>query len=467
MSEGHSPEAVHVPLLVGETSGRVEVPLAGLPEGIGAFTIPRKGPDGDRVPRDRRGRTRVREADLVSEGPVEAFLPPAGLSTAELAWVLETGSSRRWQTIEGKFGDRAWPVSLDLIRAGGVVMRCDVSDPRTYQPRSWRLTHAWAAQAADLLREMRGQPVPCVARADLLQLMEGIQGLAAERAFLSAVPADAPLRVPTGSCARTGAWPVYDAAIRAACFWWQRQVPGGRPPTMAEIAGKALGGSHNWTPARKLAFANVIGKPLDEAVDKAEYEICVRGPLRWSVGSVAADALEGKPWIGLPSQGIRLVGRIERNARGVLVVENSDTFKQVCLLPDLTDRWLCVWGKGSVADDIVAFLRTMSDLPIAAWCDLDAYGIQIVSDLARRLERDITPIAMSVHLYVNGTKYSPDDLSDSHRVAKKMALEGIDSLRDLAKEIAASGGLGCEQETLYDEVLPTLAKNLFMLEREK
>jgi Wadjet protein JetD, C-terminal len=84
-------------------------------------------------------------------------------------------------------------------------------------------------------------------------------------------------------------------------------------------------------------------------------------------------------------------------------------------LPHLTDRWLCVWGKGSVADGIVAFLKSMSDLPIAAWCDLDAYGIRIVSDLGRRLERDITPIAMSVDLYVNGTKYSPDDLPESQR----------------------------------------------------
>jgi len=38
-----------------------------------------------------------------------------------------------------------------------------------------------------------------------------------------------------------------------------------------------------------------------------------------------------------------------------------------------------------------------------------------------------------------------------------MTTESIESLRDLARAISASGGLGCEQETLYDEVLPTLA----------
>ena len=92
MPEAHYPQPVHVPLLIGETFGRVEVPLAGLPQGIAAYTVPRKGPGGDRVPVDRKRRTRVREADLVSESPVEAFLPPAGLSSAELAWVLKTRS---------------------------------------------------------------------------------------------------------------------------------------------------------------------------------------------------------------------------------------------------------------------------------------------------------------------------------------------------------------------------------------
>ncbi|MEU7638907.1 MULTISPECIES: hypothetical protein [unclassified Streptomyces] len=32
----------------------------------------------------------------------------------------------------------------------------------------------------------------------------------------------------------------------------------------------------------------------------------------------------------------------------------------------------------------------------------------------------------------------------------------IPALRDLAEEIARTGGHGCEQETLYDDVLPTL-----------
>jgi hypothetical protein len=464
MPDNQPPQTVHVPLLIGEAFGRVEIPLAGLPDGVAAFTIPKKDLDGDvRVPVDRKGRIHPKEADLIATQPMEAFAPPTGLSTAHLRWILETGSIRRWPTVKGNLGERAWPISVDLVRAGGVVIRCAISDVRTWEPRSLRLTHAWAAQAEDLLREIRGLPVPRVARADLMAVMAEIPELGDEATLLAAVSGDVPLHVPPRSRTGAGAWTAYEAGIRAACYWYQRQASGDRRLTEREVAAQALGGSKKWTTAGKAAFANVLGRPLDVLLDKAESEIRVRGPLCWTVGSVAVNAAIAHPWIGLPSQGIRLVGRIEHQARGVLVVENSDTFQQACTLPGITDWWLCVWGKGSVTDGVVAFLKTLTSVPIAAWCDLDAYGVRIVSDLARRVGREITPVGMSVDLYTNGTKYRPDDLPESKRVAEQMAIDGIESLRDLARSIAASGGLGCEQETLYDQVLPALAKELFKL----
>ena len=255
-------------------------------------------------------------------------------------------------------------------------MRCQV-DLLNYVPRAWRLTQAWASQATDLLQELRRRVPPDTARAQLRSLMRDVPELAEERALLSNVEAGSPLRVPIGSRTQGNLWPVYEAAIRAASIWWPAQSTGQRRLTKRELAAKALGGSKNWTPARQQAFENLIGMAFDEAVDKAEYEIRVRGPLTWSVGSVIADASKGKPWIGLPTEGVRLVGRIQRSARGVLVVENSDAFQQVCQRQDISDSWLCVWGKGSVADGVTAFLKSMNDLPIAIWCDLDAYGIRI------------------------------------------------------------------------------------------
>jgi hypothetical protein len=137
----------------------------------------------------------------------------------------------------------------------------------------------------------------------------------------------------------------------------------------------------------------------------------------------------------------------------------------VCMhCPEVTDRWLCIWGKGSATSGVVAFLTVMSDVPIAVWGDLDAYGVQIVTNLAERLGRDITPVAMTADLYAGGTKYKPDDLDDAKQAAEKMTADGLPALRGLAQAITRAGGLGCEQETLYDKVLPTLAEQLTAIE---
>jgi hypothetical protein len=464
MADDRSPRAVPVPLLLGEAAGRVRIPLAGLPDGVIAVTVPRKDPEGAaRIPVDRKGRPGWREADLVAEQPTQAFMPPAELNPRELAWFFETKDHRRWQAIETKFGDRAWSLVAALIRDGGAVVRVSVSDIKNWKPRTLRLTHAWAEQAVDLLREMRGQPVPGEARAALLEIMAGVPELSDEAEFLAVVSHDAPLRVPDRSRTGTSAWTVYDAAIRTAAYFLQHQRPDS-PLTEREVAAHALPDSKEWTPARRTAFELLVGESAGDRLSAMEHDIRVRGRLRWSVGPVVADAMRGYPWIGLPSGGIHVIGQIERDVRGVLVVENADTFQYVCLRPDVTDTWLCVWGRGSTTDGVLNFLKTMNDLPIAAWCDLDARGIEIVTELAGRLGREITPVGMGVELFVDGKQYVPKNLADSLKVAKKMTVDGHPALQDLAKAIVASGGLGCEQETLYDDVPPTLARELAKLE---
>lgn len=101
------------------------------------------------------------------------------------------------------------------------------------------------------------------------------------------------------------------------------------------------------------------------------------------------------------------------------------------------------------------------NLPIAAWCDLDAYGIRMIYNMQKDIRRPITPVGMSVDLWRSGTKLDQTDerLAKARKVAAQMVAEGPPALRELAAAIAGTGAC-CEQETLYRHVLPSLSSTL-------
>ncbi|MEU2120087.1 Wadjet anti-phage system protein JetD domain-containing protein [Streptomyces sp. NPDC016459] len=450
-------------LLIGEAHGRETVPLRDLPPGITAVTLPRVVKDGDdtiqvRVPKDRKQRVKPRQVDLVADHPVSPYDPPPALTPRQLAKVLETRSTKRWSTIEADLGDNAWQTTVDLIRCGAVILRCDVVNVTGYSPRSWTLTHSWAELAEDKLAELKGRSRPEDLHRDLLQLMSGIPQLANEHTLLANTPPGRVLKVPAETATRAEDWRVYELAVRAASTWWPAQSQP-RKITAKELAGRSLRDTKStWTPARQQAFSNLIGVPFDQAVDKADTDLRIRGPLQWRVGTVIADTAACDPWLALPARGVQALGMISCNARGVFIVENEDTFEQICKIPEITDTWLCVWGKGYATNGLIELLRTLDWLPLVAWGDLDAHGIRIISNLADRVGRPVTPVAMTVDLYQAGVKYiqPPEKLAGNRELASQLAQEAVPALRDLAGEIARAGGEGCEQETLYDEVLPAL-----------
>ena len=451
------------PLLIGEAHGREPVPLRNLPTGVIAVTVPRITKDSDdtvhvRVPRDPRQRVTPRQVDLVADRPASPYDPPPALTARQLIKVLETKSAKRWPTIQAVLGDNAWQLTADLIRCGAVILRCDVVNATGYSPRSWTLTQSWAELAEDKLAELKGRPHPQDLHRELLQSMSGTPQLAHEYARLANTPPGRVLKIPEGTSTRAEDWRVYEVAIRAASIWWPAQDEP-RKITAKELAGRSLRDTKStWTPARQQAFSNLIGIPFDQAVDQADTELRIRGPLQWRVGTVIADAAACNPWLALPARGVRALGMISCDAQGIFLIENEDTFEQVCKIPEIVDTWLCVWGKGYATDGLAEFLRGLDGLPLAAWGDLDAHGIRIISNLADRVGKPITPVAMTLDLYRAGTKYrqDPAKLEGNRKLATQLAREGIPALRDLAEEIARSAGEGCEQETLYDAVLPAL-----------
>ncbi|WP_167459186.1 MULTISPECIES: Wadjet anti-phage system protein JetD domain-containing protein [Streptomyces] len=402
--------------------------------------------------------------DLVPADEVPLYGPPEGLSPSHLVWVLDS-RRREWASVVKRFDIQAYEVAADLVRCGAVVLRCEVGELlQLGRPVRWRLTQAWQEQAEDRLAELRRARDPRRARRDLLQVMESVEQLAQERQLLAAVPEEAGLVVPAGNRVSTAAWSVFEAAVRAAAQWWELRGQGEKEVTLKQLAAHALGGSKTWTAQQQVGFANLIGMDFEDAVREEDTDLRVKGPLSWRIGEVAADAAVAQPWVGLPSQGIRVIGQAHCSARGVLVIENSDTFGAVCRrLPELTSQWLCLWGAGYARDQLVMFLQWLQPRPIVAWCDLDADGIGIIHDLSRRLGAPVHAVGMDVDLWRQGPyrrRKNPEQekaLDAEHAAALAQHVTG--PLRQLALAVAESGE-SREQETLYTSVLPRLPELL-------
>lgn len=453
-----------VELILGEKDGRVPAPVGGLPPGVMAVSVPVRRDGRSHPPRDRHGRLKIREVDLVADGPVEVFAPPAGLSQRELAFVL-AAARRKWSTAVGFLGEqRGWEIAVELVQCGGMVVRCGLSDNLDLTvPLSWRLSKAWEAQAVDRLDEIRGRRNPDEVRKELLALMVPVAELAAEHARLAACEPGTPLRVPEDSATLTRAWRVYEDAIRAAAFWWPRRSAG-ESLTAKSLASQAWHNSKGWTTERELAFANLVGMSFDQAVTKADTELRLRGPLLWRVGQVAANAAVATPWVAVPAHGLHVAGIVGCDAEGVLLIENSDTFEQVCAVPEVIESWLCVWGRGYTSSGLLALLSYLAPRPVAAWCDLDADGIAIIDVLTRKLGRAVRPVGMDLELWrtTPHRMQTPEQIARDKQLAAKLAVNGPEPLRPLAREIANRGG-SCEQEAVHHQVLQSLAEVLASL----
>lgn len=463
----------HYKPLLGEVSGRTPIMLNGLPPGVEGVTVPVRRNGESRVPRDRRGRVKATRVDLIPAERTPLFAPPEGFSRADLVWTL-SASRRQWSSVSNRFGDRAFAVALQLVRSGGVVLRCAIDRDRLAlgPPESWSLSSAWAEQAADELTELRPQRDPDEVRRELLDLLDGLKSpppLVAERAVLYAVPAGAALAPPPGTTTTAKSWITYEAALRAACRWARMD----RVPGAAELAGLAWGDTHiKWSTARSIVFSQLVGREFSQAVKKSDITIRVRGPLVWQQGSAIADATRSRPWIGLPSEGVRLVGDVKFTATGILLVENAETFQEVCEISEVAESWLCVWGQGKAIVNTIDLISALPPVRVAGWMDLDAAGLQIFSMLTERLGRTATPVGMDLELLRSGPARKRPSREEERkaeqedrRLAADLKDRLPDSLREVAEHIEATGK-SVEQQTLHDIVLPALPRLLAAIAEE-
>ncbi|MGO1050871.1 Wadjet anti-phage system protein JetD domain-containing protein [Crossiella sp. CA198] len=306
-----------------------------------------------------------------------------------------------------------------------------------------------------------------VARQEMLNLMRDVPELQEEYHLLLNLPSAPTKRVPVGSRTRAGTWSTYGTAIRAAAVWWPRHRSGIETRRKG-LAATALGGAKTWTKSGRLAFQNLIGMPVDEATAPSDTEMRLRGPLLWKLKSVIVDASLGNPWVSVPAKGIVNHGDLDSQPVGILLIENDESFEQACLISEVTARWLCVWVQGFASDGLIEFIRKFNDPILAAWCDLDTYGIEIIRNVMREAEREVFPVGMEPELWEQAPKRweAAEKQSQFRRQAEQLAKDGPPLLRPLARAMATTGER-VEQEELSvnDAVIPTLEHRLAEIEQ--
>ncbi|MGF1432219.1 hypothetical protein [Kitasatospora sp. LaBMicrA B282] len=127
--------------------------LADIPLGLSArFVRPagRQAVGAHNAPRRAQGPARDRHIDLVPVTPPEPATGDQLLSSrppGDRGFILG-GSRREWSTVKERFGDAAWTLALELVRAGIVTVRCEVADDLTIgAPVRWYLTTAGRGHA--------------------------------------------------------------------------------------------------------------------------------------------------------------------------------------------------------------------------------------------------------------------------------------------------------------------------------
>lgn len=439
--------------------------LAGLSRTLEAFAVYWEG----ERPVDRKGRFKPRVVEINARRPLEDFSPSPGIGRDELIWFLRS-RVRKAQGIRSKWGDRAQELVFALAECGGLIVKADLDAKFQIKhiPQVW-LTPYWEEVAEEKLAELTGRIAPGLRRAALLALLAEVPDLSTEYRLLAAQDPDDPLVPPLDSSTRALRWQPYEFALRIAVWWHSRTDPE-RKPSMDEATASAFpdgkASKEEWTEPRRRAVENLLADSLSELMEAPDYDIRVRGPLTWRIGSVAVDASVARPWAGLPSNSARLVGEIVYpKAAGVFIVENQSTFQQVCRLGAVTDAWIVVWGKGYAPHGLIELLRKIGCLPIAVWGDLDADGINIVCDMQERLGRPFHPVGMDAAYWLEGDyrHTSPEQNARSVKLAKDLLEAGAGAFQDLAIAIATdpeSAGRSREQQTLHDRVLALLPELL-------
>lgn len=125
--------------------------MNGLPEGLCTYApVPPSG----KYSRDRLGRPRVRRVRLRASNPLQQPTRPDGLvGDSDWAWI--TSSPHAWDSVAGRFGDKATAIVHALARAGCITIEHDLHLSKLAQPARRTYPHPTLADAHASARQSR------------------------------------------------------------------------------------------------------------------------------------------------------------------------------------------------------------------------------------------------------------------------------------------------------------------------
>ncbi|MEX0972370.1 MAG: DUF2399 domain-containing protein [Solirubrobacterales bacterium] len=326
---------------------------------------------------------------------------------------------RRWSTLRSKSGAHFSPILVeteildDLCRRAGLI----VED-------TWHLDR-WVVDVFRVEPSMRtwlGLVDPDVLRAELEEELRRSQ-------IVSAL-ADGP---PGGLD-----WRAFAFVLRAGERVLDLREHGFKP-SARELAG-LVDHTKAWTLRRKELLAELIGQPFEEIVNALDRQLGIRGPLTHPEGGIWASAIA------------EIDLAVADEARGVILVENAETFRTLAVLAE--QSWIVIHVPGGPPPaecELIERLAVLApDLVFHVAFDLDPAGIRIASLVRGRTGIDVEVTGMSPELLAEAPWAL--DLSDWDRDQLARLNGRAGPLEDLRAAIAGSGRK-VEQETFQQRLL--------------
>jgi Protein of unknown function C-terminus (DUF2399) len=343
--------------------------------------------------------------------------------------VLREGARgwRFWSTLRRHAGPDFSPFLVEsdlldlLVREAGLL----VED--RYRNRRW-VVHRFRLDES--VRPWLGVVDPDETRAELQRALTQAQLLAA----LAQGP-------PRGM-----SWGSFDFCLRAAEELADLAEHGVRPGAR-ELAGR-IDHTKAWTRPRRVLVGRLLGRPFNQLVAHLDRPIEVKGPLVHRRGDLWASDID--LW-ALEIDKVEL--GIEGDPRGVVLVENQETFRSLLPLADV--GYIVFWVPGGPPPAEVSLARRLSELGpglrFHACFDLDPAGIRIASLLAERAEIELEPTGMTPELFASARRKLKLNAWDLQELAR---LDGrVGPLEPLRAAIAAAGEKAEQepvQRQLYD-----------------